>query len=102
WMDAVAEAGFPRSKDLNGERAEGVDLIQLSQRGGLRCSSARGYLANRPANLEVMLDAEVLRVDVENGRAAGVTVRRDGQTQALRAAEGVVLSAGALNTPRLL
>ena len=102
WMDAVAEAGFPRSKDLNGERAEGVDLIQLSQRGGLRCSSARGYLANRPANLEVMLDAEVLRVDVENGRAAGVTVRRDGQAQALRAAEGVVLSAGALNTPRLL
>lgn len=102
WMDAVVEAGFPRSRDLNGEQAEGVDLIQLSQRGGLRCSSARGYLANRPANLEVMLEAEVLRIDVENGRAAGITVRRGGEQRQLRAAEGVVLSAGALNTPRLL
>lgn len=102
WMAAVVEAGFPRSKDLNGEQAEGVDLIQLSQRGGLRCSSARGYLANPPASLEVMLEAEVLRVDVENGRAVGVTARRGGEELHLRAGEGVVLSAGALNTPRLL
>jgi choline dehydrogenase len=102
WMDAVVEAGFPRSKDLNGERAEGVDLIQLSQRGGLRCSTARGYLEDASANLEVMLEAEVLRVDIEGGRAVGVTVRRGGEVLELRAKEGVVLSAGALNTPRLL
>src|SRR5690606_13715708 len=53
WIQAVQQAGFPRSSDLNGKCAEGVDYIQLSQRSGLRCSSACGYLDNRPANLEI-------------------------------------------------
>jgi len=102
WIDAVVEAGFPRSRDLNGESAEGADFIQLSQRNGWR-STTSNYLdlggGNRP---EVLLEAEVLRLEVENGRVTGVTFRRDGAVQTLRAKHGVVLSAGALNTPRLL
>ena len=102
WIEAAQQAGIPRSRDLNGEVAEGVDFIQLSQRQGLRCSAAHGYLSREPANLEIVLEAQVLRIEVADGRATGVTVRRGGETRTLTARQGVVLSAGALNTPRLL
>ncbi|RKF21855.1 FAD-binding protein [Altericroceibacterium spongiae] len=102
WVSAVQEAGFPRSPDLNGEKAEGVDFIQLSQRSGLRWSAARGYLEKASPNLEIMLEAQVQRIVIENGRATGVKLRHNGQIRTLTARHGVVLSAGALNTPRLL
>ena len=102
WIEAAGEAGIPRSADLNGEVAEGVDAIQLSQRRGLRCSTAHGYLKSKPAGLEVLTEAQVLRIEVADGRATGVTLRRGGETRTLTARHGVVLSAGALNTPRLL
>ncbi len=102
WIEAAQQSGIERSRDLNGETAEGVDYIQLSQRGGLRCSTAAGYLRNKPAGLEIMLEAQVLRIDTQGGRATGVTIRRGGEVQTLRSRAGVVLSAGALNTPRLL
>src|SRR5690606_32986740 len=102
WIEAAQQAGIPRSRDLNGEHAEGVDFIQLSQRQGLRCSTAHGYLFSKPAGLEILLEAQVLKIEIEGGRATGVTVRRGGETRRLTARQGVVLSAGALNTPRLL
>ena len=102
WIAAAEQAGIARSPDLNGETAEGVDRIQLSQRGGLRCSVADGYLRQRPGGLEILTEAQVLRVEVAKGRATGVTIRRGGETRTLTARCGVVLSAGALNTPRLL
>jgi choline dehydrogenase len=103
WIDAVVEAGYPRASDLNGEDAEGADGIQLSQRNGWRSTTAN-YLDGLGGGLkpEVLLEAEVLKIEVENGRATGVTFRRGGTVETLRARYGVVLSAGALNTPRLL
>jgi len=102
WIAAAEQAGVPRSPDLNGEIAEGADYIQLSQRGGLRCSTADGYLRQMPGGLEIMTEAQVLKVEVADGRATGVTIRRGGEVRTLGAKHGVVLSAGALNTPRLL
>lgn len=102
WIAAAEQAGIPRSSDLNGELAEGVDMIQLSQRAGLRCSTAAGYLRRKPATLEVLTEARVLRLEVANGRTTGITLRRGGEVQTLSAKAGVVVSAGALNTPRLL
>jgi choline dehydrogenase len=102
WIEAVQQAGYPRSLDLNGREAEGVDHIQLSQRRGLRHSTAAGYLRRRRARLDILLEAQVLRIETANGRATGVTIRRGGEVSTLTAREGVVLCAGALNTPRLL
>lgn len=105
FVAAAQSYGIPRNPDHNGENpGEGTDYSQATQAGGLRCSTARGYLRgtlDRSA-LRVMTETEVLRVVIENGRATGVAVRRDGEEQVLRARHGVVLSAGSLNTPRLL
>ncbi len=102
WIEAVQQAGYPRSLDLNGREAEGVDHIQLSQRRGLRHSTAAGYLRRKPATLDILLEAQVLKIETADGRATGVRIRRGGEVTTLPASEGVVLCAGALNTPRLL
>jgi choline dehydrogenase len=102
WVEAVQQAGYPRSLDLNGREAEGVDHIQLSQRRGLRHSTAAAYLRRKPPTLEILLEAHVLMIETANGRATGVTIRRGGVVSTLTAREGVVVCAGALNTPRLL
>ncbi|WEK45952.1 MAG: FAD-dependent oxidoreductase [Candidatus Andeanibacterium colombiense] len=103
WIDATVAAGISRSPDLNGESAEGVDHIQLSQRRGSR-STAAGFLDGLGAGLKpvVLPEAEVLKIEIEDGRATGVTFRRAGKIETLHARQGVVVSAGALNTPRLL
>ena len=101
WIAAAVAAGHPRSPDLNGELAEGVDYIQLSQRNGLR-SPVTEYLRHRPAGLEIVSEAQVLKLEMAGNRATGVTYRRGGETITRNARAGVVLSAGALGTPRLL
>ena len=103
WIAAAQQTGIER-RDLNGETAEGVDYVQVSQRKGERCSTARGYLhdfkgANPP---EIVLEAQVLRILFDGKRAVGIVYVQDGVEQTLRAKRGVVLSAGAMNTPRLL
>ncbi|MCJ1961022.1 GMC family oxidoreductase [Novosphingobium mangrovi (ex Hu et al. 2023)] len=104
WIAAAEAAGIPRSEDLNGKSAEGVDYVQVSQRGGLRCSTARGYLEGRDydGRLKVELECQVLRILVEDGRACGVVVRQGREERTWRSTRGVVLSAGSMNTPRLL
>ncbi|KFL46023.1 choline dehydrogenase [Sphingobium sp. ba1] len=104
WIAAAQQAGIARSSDLNGEQAEGVDYVQVSQRGGTRCSAARGYLHERKGGNapHILLEAQVLRIIVEHGRATGIVYLQDGQEKRLIARHGVVLSAGAMNTPRLL
>src|SRR5690606_25761386 len=103
WIEAVESTGTER-RDLNGEKAEGVDYVQVSQRKGERCSSARGYLheAKGPNRPQILLEAQVLRILVEEGRAVGIAYRQNGIDRELRSRHGVVLSAGAMNSPRLL
>ena len=104
WIRAAEEAGIPRSRDLNGADAEGVDRVQVSQRRGWRHSSATAYLsgARRRNTLRVVLKAEVTRIEVEDGRATGVRFRQDGIDRRATARRGVVLSAGTVNSARLL
>jgi quinohemoprotein ethanol dehydrogenase len=87
WIEAAQQAGILRSPDLNGQDAEGVDYVQVSQRGGQRCSTSRGYLEGRDygGRLRVELECQVLRVKVEEGRATGVVLQRGGQERVLRA-----------------
>ncbi|PBN42683.1 glucose-methanol-choline oxidoreductase [Sphingobium sp. D43FB] len=104
WITAAQQAGIARSTDLNGQQAEGVDYVQVSQRSGTRCSAARGYLHERKGGNapHILLEAQVLRIIVEDKRATGIVYWQDGQEKRLTARHGVVLSAGAMNTPRLL
>lgn len=102
---AAAEAhGVPRTEDFNGPSQEGAGYYQLTTRRGWRVSAADAYLhpvVRRP-NLTIMVEAQVLRVRCDQGRASGVVCRIAGEDRALRARQGVILSAGAVQSPQLL
>jgi choline dehydrogenase len=54
------------------------------------------------ANLTVSPYTRVGRVTIERGRATGVEIDRNGQTMRVRAAREVVLSAGVIESPKIL
>jgi choline dehydrogenase len=104
WIKAAEGFGIERNLDHNGERpGEGTDYAQLTQKNGLRSSSVNFLkLPGAAANLKVALEAQALKVVIEDGRAVGVDYLQDGQTKRAVARRGVVVSSGTLNTPRLL
>jgi choline dehydrogenase-like flavoprotein len=103
-LEAAVQAGHPANPDLNGESQDGVGRFQLTQRDGLRCSSADAYLrpASGRANLEVRDCAFVERIVFEGDRAVGVDVVSNGVRETVRAGREVILSAGAYQSPALL
>ena len=104
YIEACAALGYPFTPDFNGAQPEGVGIYPITTRNGLRDSTAASWL--RPAlarrNLQLLLDAQVLRIDCEGRRATGVRYQRGGQTVAVRANKAVVLCAGSVNSPQLL
>lgn len=101
--DAFVQAGVPSNPDYNGESIDGVSWMQLTVRDARRLSSYRAYLHPVRDNerLTVRTGAWVHRLIIEGGRAVGVVVEVNGALEELRA-DQVVLSAGALDTPRIL
>ncbi|MER5511637.1 FAD-dependent oxidoreductase [Streptomyces sp. NPDC002766] len=104
FVAAAQEAGHKFNPDFNGPEQDGVGYYELTQRDGLRCSTAAAYL--RPAmerpNLSVLTGAQCTRVLFDGDRAVGVEVDHGGSTKELRCDREVVLSAGSYNSPQLL
>ena len=105
FLASAEAAGVPRIDDYNGPEQDGASIVQVTQRNGRRFSSADAYL--RPhakgENLQVVTHAQVLGIQLENGRAVAVRYRdRRGREQLARAEREVVLAAGAIGSPQLL
>ncbi|MFI1968442.1 choline dehydrogenase [Streptomyces cinnamoneus] len=104
YVEAAQQAGHPFNPDFNGPEQDGVGFYELTQRNGLRCSTADAYL--RPAmerpNLTVLPDTQCTRLLFSGDRAVGVAAERHGEALHLRAGREVVLAAGAYNSPQLL
>ena len=104
FLDSCVAAGIPRSADYNGTEQDGAALVQVTQRNGRRWSTADAYLrpARKRPNLSVVTGAQVLGVDVRDGRVTGVRYRRRGHEHVADAGRDVILSAGAIGSPQLL
>jgi choline dehydrogenase len=104
FLEALAELGTPINPNYNGESQTGGAIAHVTQRRGWRFSSARGYLdpvKNRP-NLKIVTGALVHRIVFEANRAVGVEFEIGGVRRIERAAGEIVISAGAINSPKLL
>lgn len=103
FVDAARRAGLGGGHHYNGQAYQGAWIAELAHKDGRRFSAYDAYLlpAMRRANLRVLTDVHATKVVIENGRAVGVTVRRDGSDETFNA-RGVVLSAGAFASPQLL
>jgi choline dehydrogenase len=104
WLEAGRQAGYPQSSDINGYQQEGFGRLDMTVGGGRRCSAANAYL--RPAmkrpNLAVKTHALVIRILFEDRRAIGVEYRRRDAICTVRARREVIVSAGPINSPKLL
>jgi choline dehydrogenase len=105
FVEGCREQGIPYSEDLNGRQDEGTGFYAVMQRGGRRSSAASAYLApvrNR-ANLRVETGAIVNRLVLDGSRVIAVELQdREGGLQRVSASREVILSAGPLNSPKLL
>lgn len=106
FVRAAPHVDLPMNSDFNGEMQEGLGLYQVTQKDGRRWSSAQAFLRvseNRP-NLDVLTDARVTRVVMDDNRAVGVTFNQGGEYHQLMLSNGgeVILSGGAVNSPQLL
>ena len=102
---ASAEAiGIPHNPDYNGHDQEGVAMAQGSIHKGRRQSTASCYLGparNRP-NLTIHTAAEATSLIMEGKRCVGVRYNRQGSPVEARARREVIVSCGAINSPKLL
>jgi choline dehydrogenase len=104
FIEAAAQARYPRTEDVNGFQQEGFGRIDMTVHGGRRCSAARAYLkpVMRRANLSVVTDTAVSRIVFEGRRAVAVDCRRGNESRLVGARRGIILAGGAINSPQLL
>jgi choline dehydrogenase len=107
-LDAVAKAavelGIPETDDFNRGDNEGVGYFPVTQRNGVRWNARKAFLdpARKRPNLRIVTGAEVERIVLDGRRATGVVFRAKGARCRAEAGAEVVLSAGAIGTPKIL
>jgi choline dehydrogenase len=103
FFEAVQEAGYELTDDLNASRQEGFAPFDSTISRGRRVSAARAFLhpvMSRP-NLEVRCRAFVTKIRFRGTKAVGVEYTHRGRSYVIDAGE-VILAGGAINSPQLL
>jgi choline dehydrogenase-like flavoprotein len=113
--DPLQEALIKAGEEMGIRRVADVNEVEATKDGGIgyqpttrflgkRNSSARAFLVpakGRP-NLDVVTETDALKIVFEGKRAAGVVLRDKSGTRTVRAGHEIVVSAGAIQTPKLL
>jgi choline dehydrogenase len=104
FFDAVQQAGFELTTDVNGFRQEGFAAFDRNLHRGRRLSASRAYLhpVMRRPNLDVVTRALVTRLVVDGARVTGVDYARPGRRHERVQCGEVILCGGAFNSPQLL
>lgn len=104
FVTACEEQGLPLNDDFNGASQDGFGFYQVTQKDGMRCSAAVGYLhpALQRANFTAVPHAHVERLRFEGTRCTGVVYTQEGEEQVAEASREVVVCGGAINSPQLL
>jgi len=106
-VEAAASIGMRTFDSNNGRLMEGsggASILDLRVRDGKRLSVFRTYAfpyMDRP-NLTVLTNALVTKLILEGKRATGVEIAFDSKIQRITAGLEVVLSLGAMHTPKVL
>jgi choline dehydrogenase-like flavoprotein len=102
-IDAAVEIGLEHNPDYNGDHLDGISQEQVTMRDGARFNSYMAYV--RPLlgdpRLTVTTGAWVHRLLFDAATVIGLEYESDGLLHEVHAGQ-VVLSAGALDTPRIL
>ena len=104
FVKACVQAGYSASADTNAYQTEGIGPCDQTVHDGRRMNTSRAYLRpiSERKNLTVLTGCFTTRVVFAGRRASGVEYQRSGQSHIATAEKEVVLSAGSINSPRLL
>ncbi|WP_063046204.1 GMC family oxidoreductase [Nocardia pseudovaccinii] len=105
FMVAASETlGTPIIDDYNGASQEGISIFQQTVRNGLRYSSSRAYLTERPDKCpRVITRVHVTRIVIDKGRATGVEVAdRNGARRIIHAGREIIVCGGVMGSPQIL
>lgn len=104
FVRTMQRLGIPFRADLHDGDLGGVGFVQTTTFSGQRCSAADAFLTPilQDPRLTLVTGAVASRVVMEGHRAVGVEYIRNGKIETARAASEVILTAGALVTPKLL
>jgi choline dehydrogenase len=106
-LEGARSVGIPTFENQNGRMMEGAgggSILDVRLRDGKRQSVFRSYTfpyMDR-SNLTVLTHALVTRITFEGKRATGVECIYSGKTLRISAGHEVVLSLGAIHTPKVL
>ncbi|OUR76742.1 choline dehydrogenase [Alphaproteobacteria bacterium 46_93_T64] len=104
FINAASEIGIPRTDDFNGGTNEGAGYFEVNQKSGVRWSTAKAFL--RPAknrkNLTIITHALTEKLILDGKRVTGVEFSVKGTASKASAGREVILSAGAVNSPKIL
>jgi choline dehydrogenase len=103
-QDAAKEFGIMPREDFNDGDNEGSGFFEVNQNKGVRWNSAKAFLrpALRRPNLRLVINAHVEKVLFDGKRATSVRYRVGSETVEAKAGGEVLLTAGSINTPKLL
>ncbi len=107
FLKAAASVGIPTFADQNSKMMEGTGgaaIANVRIKDGKRVSVFRTYVypfLDRP-NLTVLPETLVTRLLLDGNRAQGVEIENTGSTFKVEATKEVILSMGAMNTPKVL
>ena len=103
-IEAANNIGLPFNPDQNGESQEGVGMSQVTIAKGRRQSTAYCYLdpARGRKNLLIEQGAHAEQLIIEGKRCVGVRYSVNGVPREARASREVIVSGGAINSPKLL
>ena len=103
-MDAAEEFGIPKTKDFNTGVTEGCGYFQVTEKNGLRCSTAVGYLnpVKKRKNLKIVTRAHVKNIEFENNKAIAVNYWINKNLIKAKANTEIILSAGSIGSPHIL
>jgi choline dehydrogenase len=103
-IDAAANVGFSHKDGMNdGDLAGVIGHNDINYGGDRRHSSYVKFIHdNKPEKLDIVNHAYTQRVVIENGKAVAVELKVKNKLQRVAVKKEVILSAGALESPKLL
>ncbi|MEM1074136.1 MAG: GMC family oxidoreductase N-terminal domain-containing protein [Pseudomonadota bacterium] len=104
FLSAAREMGWPVLQHMNGGATEGLAFMRSTVSRGRRWSSADAFLrpVSRRPNLRIVKNAHVEKLVTNGKRVSGLHYSKGGQRIAVDVSQEVILSAGAINSPKIL
>src|SRR6266536_2491601 len=105
FIEAARQMGMPILDDVNGPMRPGAGYINMNiAADGTRVSAVGAFL--RPAlsrpNLTLLLNTNVVKLNFKGTHCVGVKIMTDGALKDIAADKEVILTAGTINSPKLL